>query len=149
MSKIRSNSAWDTQAIDKFLRTTVIPISLACNNKAGAPLICSLWYLYDDEVLWCATSQSASIVKFLEHESRCAFEIAPESMPYRGVRGQGQATMVAEQGPAVLLQLIDKYLGTRETEFAAWLIGRSADEVAIRIEPDWLNSWDFSSRMSR
>lgn len=148
MSKIRSTSAWDAQQLGEFLRTTLIPISLACNDKSGAPLICSLWYLYDGQSLWCATQRSASIIKFLELEPRCAFEVAPESMPYRGVRGQGQALVVADEGPEVLLRLIDRYVGTRDSDFAKWLIKRADQEVAIKIQPDWLTSWDFGDRMN-
>jgi hypothetical protein len=47
----------------------------------------------------------------------------------------------------VLLRLIDRYLGKRDSGFAAWLISRSASEVAIRLEPDWVTSWDFGKRM--
>ena len=144
---MRSNSAWDMQQIDEFLRATVIPIRLACSDKEDVPLICSLWYLYTDDALWCATQQSASVVALLGRAPHCAFEIAPESMPYRGVRGQGRATVLPGEGPAILQQLIDRYLGARDTQFAAWLISRSANEVAIKVEPDWLTSWDFGSRM--
>jgi nitroimidazol reductase NimA-like FMN-containing flavoprotein (pyridoxamine 5'-phosphate oxidase superfamily) len=147
MSKVRSSSAWDTEQIDAFLDAAVIPIRLACSDKDGVPLICSLWYLYADGALWCATQESASVAALLQNSPRCAFEVAPESMPYRGVRGQGRVTVLPDAGPATLLQLIDRYLGARDTQFAAWLIGRSATEVAIKLEPDWLTSWDFGSRM--
>lgn len=147
MSALRSSSAWDIQHINEFLQTALIPIRLACTDSDGVPLICSLWYLHADGVFWCATQQSAHVVRLLERSPACGFEVAPDSMPYRGVRGQGRVTLLPEQGPSVLLQLIDRYLGSRETNFAEWLIDRSAKEVAIRIEPDWLTSWDFGSRM--
>jgi nitroimidazol reductase NimA-like FMN-containing flavoprotein (pyridoxamine 5'-phosphate oxidase superfamily) len=147
MSRLLSSSAWDQQQIDAFLQATVIPIRLACTDKEGVPLICSLWYLYADGALWCATQQSASVVALLSRAPCCAFEVAPESMPYRGVHGQGRAIVLPDEGPEILLQLIDRYLGARDTQFAAWLIGRSKTEVAIKIEPDWLTSWDFGSRM--
>jgi len=147
MSRVRSSSAWDTRQIEEFLRAAVIPIRLACSDKDGVPLICSLWYLYADNALWCATQQSASVVALLDRAPQCAFEVAPESMPYRGVRGQGRATVLPDEGQAILQQLIDRYLGDRDTQFATWLMGRFATEVAVKIEPDWLTSWDFSSRM--
>ena len=55
--------------------------------------------------------------------------------------------MVPDAGPAILTQLIDRYLGAEDTQFGEWLMGRAANEVAIKIEPDWLTSWDFGSRM--
>jgi len=147
MPTIRSSSAWDEQQINRFLADTVIPIRLACIDRDGDPLVCSLWYLYADGALWCATQQTANVIALFEANPRCGFEVAPETMPYRGVRGQGKVTLSAEQGPATLLRLLDRYLGTRDSGFATWLIARSVGEVALRIDPDWLTSWDFSQRM--
>jgi nitroimidazol reductase NimA-like FMN-containing flavoprotein (pyridoxamine 5'-phosphate oxidase superfamily) len=147
MPTIRSSSVWDEQQISQFFVDTLIPIRLACIDHDGEPLICSLWYLYADGALWCATQQSASVARLLEADPRCGFEVAPETMPYRGVRGQGRASLSAAQGPDTLLRLIDRYLGTRDSGLANWLIAQSAAEVAIRIEANWLTSWDFSQRM--
>ena len=147
MSTIRSSSAWDQQQINRFLADAVIPIRLACIDRDGDPLVCSLWYLYADDALWCATQQTANVIALLEANPRCGFEVAPETMPYRGVRGQGKVALSAELGPGTLLRLLDRYLGTRDSGFATWLIARSSTEVAIRIEPTWMTSWDFSKRM--
>lgn len=147
MPTIRSSSAWDVQQINRFLADTVIPIRLACIDRDGDPLICSLWYLYEDGAIWCATQQTASVIELLSANPRCGFEVAPETMPYRGVRGQGIVSLSPTQGPGILLRLIDRYLGSRDSGFATWLIARSSSEVAIRIEAGWLTSWDFSKRM--
>lgn len=148
MSRIASSSVWDEPQIRRFLAECVIPIRLACLDSKGSPLICSLWFLYDDNALWCATQQSASLARILQAAPQCGFEVAPEAMPYRGVRGQGLASLSAEQGSAVLLRLIDRYLGDRESDFARWLLARAADEVAIKITPAYFTSWDFSRRMN-
>ncbi len=148
MSLIRKSSAWDQPTIAAFLQKTVIPIRLACADTAGVPLICSLWYLYDDGVIWCATQQSAAIVRFASTHQQCGFEVAPEAMPYQGVRGQGKVTLLKEEGEVVLGRLVERYLGTQDSEFARWLMQRAEHEVAIRIEPDWLTSWDFRGRMN-
>ncbi|MEE4186000.1 MAG: hypothetical protein V2J12_09560 [Gammaproteobacteria bacterium] len=148
MSILRTSSAWDLPTVETFLQDVVIPVRLGCIDTAGAPLICSLWYLYEAGAVWCATQQSASVVALLGREPRCAFEIAPETMPYRGVRGQGRAVVLADgEGEVVLRRLLKRYVGSCETGFARWLLKRAATEVAIRIEPEWLNSWDFSDRM--
>ena len=148
MSLIRKSSAWDKPTIDAFLRSTVIPVRLACSDAKGVPLICSLWYLYDDQLIWCATQQSAAIIRLLGEQQQCGFEIAPEAMPYRGVRGQAKVTLLPDEGEAVLRRLIDRYLGEPDSDFANWLIKRADAEVAIKIQPDWLTSWDFGNRMS-
>jgi nitroimidazol reductase NimA-like FMN-containing flavoprotein (pyridoxamine 5'-phosphate oxidase superfamily) len=145
---IRSSSAWSAAEIRHFLLVTEIPVRLACLAISGGPMLCSVWFLYESDAIWCATPRSARLVEMLKKDPRCAFEIAGDLMPYRGVRGQGNATLSRADGPSILLRLIDRYLHTRESAFAQWLIARQDDEVAIRIEPAWLTSWDFSTRMA-
>lgn len=147
MTQVRRNSAWDLPEIEGFLNDCVIPIRLACLQAPDRPLVCSLWFLYDDGAFWCATQANARIVEFLQQQPACGFEIAPEAMPYRGVRGQGIAILDKEQGMQTLLRLLDRYLHTRESAFAQWLIGQADQEVAIRIQPEWLTAWDFGGRM--
>ena len=147
MFSVRANSDWSLEQIEAFFTASVIPLRLACRTTSGQPLICSLWFLYEDGALWCATKPNASVAKLLLQDAGCGFEVAPDSMPYRGVRGQGRAVLRQDRGMEVLLRLIDRYLGTRDTRFAQWLIKSAADEVAIEVRPDWLTAWDFSGRM--
>lgn len=148
-SVLRAGSAWSADRIEQFLNEAKIPARFAFVARSGAPLVCSLWYLYQDGALWFATQRDARIVAMLEGEPRCGFEVAGDAAPYRGVRGQGRATLVAERGPAVLEQLVDRYLGTRESKFARWLLARQQQEIAVRLDFTWLTSWDFASRMTR
>jgi len=145
--RIRDGSAWPAAGIEDFLRQAIIPVRLACLARDGAPLLCSLWYLHDDAALWCATRRDARLVEWLRADPRCAFEVAGDCAPYRGVRGQGRASLSAADGAAILGRLIDRYLGTRDSGFARWLLSRQHEEVAIRIDPDWVTSWDFTRRM--
>ena len=145
---IRKNSPWSAAEIVAFLERSEIPVRLGCLSSSGAPLVSSLWYLYADGAIWCATKKSAKLVTLFEKDARCAFEVAGDTFPYRGVRGQGLATLSEAEGPEILLRLIDRYLHDRESNFARWLISRQENEVAIRIAPDWITSWDFSKRMS-
>ena len=48
----------------------------------------------------------------------------------------------------LLGNLVDRYLGSRETKFASWLLRRSDDEVKIELDIRWMTSWDYSGRMS-
>ncbi|MGI9290892.1 MAG: pyridoxamine 5'-phosphate oxidase family protein [Gammaproteobacteria bacterium] len=147
MSLLKKSSVWNEAEIESFFADCVIPITLACKAGNGSPLVCSLWYMYDEKALWCATNASASIVKCLTENPECGFEVAPQDMPYRGVRGQGRVTVSSEAGMPVLLRLIDRYLGTRDSEFSQWLVQQATDEVALRIDPHWFTSWDFTNRM--
>lgn len=147
MAELRPSSQWDEAQIAAFLQTTLKPIRLACNDNNGVPLICSLWYLFDGEALWCATQESAAVTRYLRARPQVGFEVAPEEIPYKGVRGQAVVTIDAAAGEAVLRQLLTRYTGDCDNKLAKWLLQRADTEVALRIEPEWWTSWDFSSRM--
>jgi nitroimidazol reductase NimA-like FMN-containing flavoprotein (pyridoxamine 5'-phosphate oxidase superfamily) len=112
-----------------------------------SPVVVSLWFLYADETLWCATQRSAKTVSLLRENPKCGFEIAGERQPYRGVRGQGIARIDSERGPAVLERLIARYLEDGNASLARWLRSRSDSEVAVAIRPSNFHSWDYSHRM--
>jgi hypothetical protein len=86
-------------------------------------------------------------VSRLREDRRCAFEVAPETAPYRGVRGQALAELHDERGEEILRLLIDRYLEDPTSRFARWLLSRARHETAIAIEPLALLSWDFRERM--
>ena len=79
---------------------------------------------------------------------RCAFEIAADRFPYRGVRGRGLARAEPQPPEDILRLLIQRYLRDEESSLARWLLGRRASEVAIRIVPSYLHSWDYTRRMN-
>ena len=133
---------------ERYLREAVIPLRLACTTSTGWPLVLSLWYLYRDGSLWCATSPTALILRHLDHDDRCGFEVAPNEPPYRGVRGQARATVIRGGGGGLLEELIQRYLGTTASPLARQLLSRAAEEVAIRLTPRRLSSWDYRRRMT-
>lgn len=144
---MRRKGPWSQPEIDRFLAETRVPIRLACNGASGHPVLVSLWFTAEEGTLWCATQRSSSVVSHLRRDPRCAFEVAEESAPYRGVRGQGLATLHDDRGEPTLRELIARYLSDPSSEFSRWLLARSANEVAIAIEPQSLVSWDYRSRM--
>lgn len=133
--------------VERHLRDTVVPVRLACLTASGWPLVVSLWFLYRDGALWCASRPAARVVQHLARDERCAFEVAADTPPYKGVRGQARARVIHGGGGRLLGELIERYLGDRDSPLARRLLSDAADEVAIRIAPTRLASWDFSERM--
>ena len=144
---MRRKGPWSEQEIERFLQQTRVPLRFACNGASGRPVMASLWFLPRDDILWCATQRSASVVSHLRRDSRCAFEVAPETIPYRGIRGQGHAELHDERGEEILRLLVDRYLEDPDSRLARWLLSRAERETAIAIEPRTLLSWDFRERM--
>ena len=138
---------WSAGEIDAHLAGAVIPIRLSAISPAGWPVVLSLWFLYEDGAFHCASRSHARIVALLEANPRCGFEIAGETPPYCGVRGQGMASLDRTNGKAVLARLADRYLGSDDTPFRRRLMQGADDEVAILIRPTRMMSWDYRKRM--
>jgi nitroimidazol reductase NimA-like FMN-containing flavoprotein (pyridoxamine 5'-phosphate oxidase superfamily) len=139
---------WGEAEIDGFLGSTAVPMRLAANTASGFPTVTPLWFLWQEGALWAACKPDAAIVKLLRQDGRCAFDISVETPPYCGVRGRGKAEVLPD-GLAVLRPLLDRYVDERKRGFRAWLLARSEDECAIRIDPLRLTSWDFRKRMTQ
>ncbi|MDH3443000.1 MAG: pyridoxamine 5'-phosphate oxidase family protein [Deltaproteobacteria bacterium] len=131
----------------EFIEQSRIPLRLACITRQGWPMVISLWYLYESGRIFCATQKSSKLVHHLEVNSRCGFEISGDQQPYRGVRGQGEISLVKDRGRVILELLIDRYLQGSETPLGKSLLTRADEEVAIEIRPIRIFSWDYTSRM--
>jgi len=139
--------AWDRERTETFLESETIPIRLSCHTQADVLWMLSLWYLYRDDALWCATSASADVVDYLTGDDRVAFEISTNDPPYKGVRGNGTASIEADPDKTVLKELLERYLGGTDSPLAERLLSPERDEVRIRIDPAKMYTWDFSERM--
>jgi len=139
-----------THSLDDFqsyLERIKIPLRLSCRTESGWPMILSLWYMVQDGQILCATSPSARVIRYLENDPRCAFEISGDLPPYCGIRGQARATLDPARGVEVLEHLLKRYQGSLETPLAKKLLSQKENEIAIILQPVNLFEWDFSKRM--
>ena len=126
---------------------TKIPIRISFLKNNGTPGIISLWYLNINGKIFCATQKSAKIVSYLKKNPNCGFEISCDKPPYKGTRGEGKAKIVDDMGQKVLDQLIEKYLGKKESTLSEFLKSKAKSEVAIEITPHKIFNFDYSKRM--
>ena len=137
----------DLTKFDSYFQKAVIPLRIACTTKSGWPMAVSLWYQFKNGNIMCATQKSSRIVAYLQSNNRCAFEIAADQPPYCGVRGQALASIDDQIGGEVLEQLLHRYVGGTESDFAKKLLAKRENEVAIIFKPINYFTWDFSERM--
>ena len=133
--------------VREYLAQVRIPIRLASITAGGWPALISLWYLYQDGLLYCATQESARIIRYIEQNNRVAFEVAADDPPYCGVRGQARARIDDQLGAEILEMLLERYLGGTKNELAKNLLAKKDTEVAIVLEPMRIYTWDFRQRM--
>lgn len=145
-----SRGPWSEEDVAHFLRNATVPMRVAANTSDGFPVIVSLWFLYRDGILHAACSPESRLHALLRADPRCAVEIAVNEPPYMGVRGRAIAEIVDYAGGPVLKALLQRYLGEHDaahSRLAARLLERADDEIALRIKPIGLASWDYSERM--
>ncbi|WP_435348928.1 pyridoxamine 5'-phosphate oxidase family protein [Haloarchaeobius sp. HRN-SO-5] len=144
---VRLSGAWTADELDEFLQESTIPIRIATQRGDGSLWLVTLWYRFRDGSFECATWADADIVRFLRGDSEVAFEVSTNHPPYRGVRGNGTATLAPDTDKQVLRALMTRYLGGTDSPLADWLLGDARDEIRIRIQPNQMYSWDYSDRM--
>jgi hypothetical protein len=101
----------------------------------------------DSPALRCATSRDADVVRYLEADDGVAFEVSTNEPPYRGVRGNGTATIAPDAEKRLLRSLLERYLGGTDSALARRLLDPEREEVEIRVEPARVHSWDYAGRM--
>lgn len=138
---------WDRSQIEAFLDQAVIPIRIASAGRTS-PLVQSLWFLREDDSLWCCTQREAVLTRRLTRDPQCGFEVSGDLPPYRGVRGSARAEIDPERAADVLPLLIQRYLGDEPSALADWLLSRLDREVAIRLHSLRVTTFDFTTRMT-
>lgn len=144
--KIRG--AWNFEEIESYLENAILPARIATVSPNGWPMVVSLWYLYEEGELFCATKNFSRIAECIGHSGKCAFEIACEQAPYFGIRGQGKATLSSKNVDGVLERLAQRYLGSEDSAFRRWLLSNTENEVVVRINPIRYHGWDYRNRMA-
>lgn len=137
----------DRDRVEAFLQTSRYPVRLGCLGGDGYPRVVSVWYLYRNGQLYCATHRSARLISYLRDAQRVGFEVAPNEPPYYGVRGTADVRITQLGDDPVFDQLIEKYLGDAHSTLARWLLSRRSDEMLLAITPRTLSSWDYRERM--
>jgi len=145
---VETKGDWDLKRIEEYLNQTRFPLRFSCITSKGYPTVFSLWYLYENDRIWCAVQKDSAIANILRSNNKCGFEVGPNSSPYMGVRGKGDAQLVSEKGGEVLEKLINRFLDDDNAGLSDWLLSRKETETAICIDPVWFYSWDYSKRMA-
>jgi len=141
------SGAWNHDQVETFLQESKIPIRISTHRPDESLWMVALWYRYRNGSFECATWANADIVRYLRNDSEVAFDISTNRPPYRGIRGNGTATLSPDRDKAVLRALIERYLDGTDSPLAEWLLDDARDEIRIRIQPRVIYSWDYTERM--
>jgi nitroimidazol reductase NimA-like FMN-containing flavoprotein (pyridoxamine 5'-phosphate oxidase superfamily) len=146
---VRYTGVWAPEGVTAYLEGAVVPVRLACRTPAGRLWMLSLWFAWDPdaETFACATARDADVVRYLEADPEVAFEVSSNDPPYRGVRGNGTASIRPDEEKRQLRRLLKRYLGGTDSALARRLLDPGREEVRITVDPARVHSWDYSGRM--
>lgn len=146
-AKPQLSGPWDMVQIESFLANEIIPVRLGTIGRTGA-MVQSVWFDYRDGFIWCSTQSDSVLLRRVRHDPRAGFEVAPDAAPYRGVRGRAIAEISHIGAAEVLDRLVEKYIDDPTSNMARWMRSRRTTEVALRLNPLTLHSWDHSARVN-
>lgn len=139
--------AWTGAEIETFLVRARMPLRLSMTGPKGA-LIVPVWFEYRDGSFYSCSPSNSLLVNTLRENSKVAFDVSTNDLPYRGVRGRGVSRCTASPDRSSLQRLLDRYLGGTDNDLSRWLLNRPEEETLIEVEVLWLTSWDFRDRMT-
>jgi general stress protein 26 len=134
--------------IETFLKSK-LNLQLASVDEMGDPNIQPVWFEYDKDKkrLFIMTPKTSKKAQNIRRRSNIYFSIDDENLPYKGVKGKGEAIVLEDQKEIMLLveRINMKYLGTLEHPIAKMLIDntRNGIETAFEITPKFFSTWDF------
>ena len=131
----------------EFLSQSRIPLRISCILPNGFPLVVSLWYLFEDNKLYCASGKDSKLIKYLNNNSSVGFEIAGDIPPYCGLRGYGTVDLSEDTGNKMIERLYLKYFKNEGSQLYNFLTDENREEIVITITPEQIFDWNFSDRM--
>jgi hypothetical protein len=146
-ANVQPKSDWALPEIEQFLIHQNTPMRIAVMDSQGFPMICSVWHQYNDGKIFAVAHKNSKLVKKLRQSPQCAFEIALNQPPYKGVRGQAVATIGEQSAGTQLEALLDRFIGDGYDQLRGFLNKRGEDERLITLTLGKISAWDFSPRM--
>ena len=136
---------------ERFLESK-LNLHIASIDEKGEPNIQPVWFFYDKDQgkLLITTSKLAKKTQNLRNRPIIYFSIDDESLPYKGVKGKGKATIIEDPNRIVpqANKISMKYLGTLDHPAAKEMADRSkkGEGVLVEISPKFFSTWDFGKR---
>jgi len=138
----------EQQVID-FLSSKKLNLLLGTVDSKGEPNVHPVWFLYQDGKLFIETGKASNKVKNIRLKNNVYFCIDDETIPYKGVRGKGQARISEdiEFNLPIAEKIMLKYTGSLDNEIAKILLDgvKNGLSAILEISPKYYSTWDHST----
>ncbi len=136
------------QQVRDFLVCSKLNLQLGTIDEKGEPNIHPIWYLFENDRIYFATSKKSTKAKNSLRQKLVYFSIDDESFPYKGVKGKGTVKSLDDINYNVKIaeKIITKYMGNLENNLARWIISeiKQGNEAVLEINPKFYSTWSFA-----
>ena len=136
------------QQVRDFLARSKLNLQLGTIDEKGEPNIHPIWYIFENDRIYVATSKKSKKAKNSLRQKLVYFSIDDESFPYKGVKGKGTVKSLEDINYNVKIaeKIITKYMGNLENDLAKWIINEimQGNEAILEINPKFYSAWSFA-----
>jgi len=136
------------QQVRDFLARSKLNLQLGTIDEKGEPNIHPIWYIFENDRIYVATSKKSKKAKNSLRQKLVYFSIDDESFPYKGVKGKGTVKSLEDINYNVKIaeKIITKYMGNLENDLAKWIINEimQGNEAVLEINPKFYSAWSFA-----
>lgn len=138
----------EPQTID-FLSNSKLNLLLGTVDRNGEPNVHPVWYLFQDGKLYIETGKNSKKVQNIRQKNIVYFCVDDENMPYKGVRGKGEARISEDikSNIPIAEKIMLKYTGSLDNEIAKMLMDGVKEGLSaiLEISPKYYSTWDHST----
>jgi len=138
----------EPQTID-FLSNSKLNLLLGTVDRNGEPNVHPVWYLFQDGKLYIETGKNSKKIQNIRQKNIVYFCVDDENMPYKGVRGKGEARISEDikSNIPIAEKIMLKYTGSLDNEIAKMLMDGVKEGLSaiLEITPKYYSTWDHST----
>lgn len=121
---------------------------LGSADRRNNPNIHPLWYYFDSITtkFYFYSEKTSKKVGNIKRKQTVYFDVSVDRFPYKGVRGSGNARIVAGKERAALFakKILARYIKASHPMVNLILEGvKKGDNVVVEISPEYFSTWDY------
>lgn len=136
------------EQVKNFLSSKLI-LQIATLDSKGDPCIHPVWYLFENEKLYVATSKKSKKVQNVMENNLVYYSIDDENVPYIGVKGKATVRLIedVDSNLETAEKIILKYMGSLDNDLGRHIITQIKDgtEIIMELTPRFYSAWSFSN----
>jgi len=135
--------------IKDYLVKSKSNMMLGTIDAAGNTSVHPVWYYFDPQSLklYMFTDRKSAKASNIRRKNAVYFDVDDDRFPYKGVRGRGRATEVADRTTALsfMEKILARYIKPNHPLSSRYMSGvKGGRDMVVEISPAYFTAWDMS-----